>query len=68
MAKQAKERNTGARGLRSIVEKVMLNVMYELPNRSDVEKCIITKEVITKGQNPTLVLHDKGNKKKESIS
>lgn len=68
IAKQSKERNTGARGLRSIVEKVMLDVMYELPNRSDVEKCIITKEVITKGQNPTLVLHDKGNKKKESIS
>ncbi len=68
IAKQAKERNTGARGLRSIVEKVMLDVMYELPNRNDVEKCIITKEVITKGQNPTLVLHDKGNKKKESIS
>ncbi|MCK5762997.1 MAG: ATP-dependent Clp protease ATP-binding subunit ClpX [Clostridiales bacterium] len=68
IAKQAKERNTGARGLRSIVEKVMLDVMYELPNRNDVEKCIITKEVITKGQNPTLVLHDKGKKKKESIS
>ncbi|MCD6435348.1 MAG: ATP-dependent protease ATP-binding subunit ClpX [Clostridiales bacterium] len=68
IAKQAKERNTGARGLRSIVEKVMLDVMYELPNRDDVEKCIITKGVITKGQKPTLVLHDKGSKKKESIS
>ncbi|MBN2259614.1 MAG: ATP-dependent Clp protease ATP-binding subunit ClpX [Clostridiales bacterium] len=68
IAKQAKEKNTGARGLRNIIEKVMLEVMYELPERHDVEKCIITKEVITKGHKPTLVLYDKEHKEKESIS
>jgi ATP-dependent Clp protease ATP-binding subunit ClpX len=69
IAKQSVIRNTGARGLRSIVEKVMLDVMYDLPDRNDVEKCIITKEVITNGITPTLVLVDKSKKKKkESIS
>lgn len=68
IARQAKIRNTGARGLRSIVEKVMLDVMYDLPDRDDVEKCIITKEVINKGNSPTLVLYEKNKKKEESIS
>lgn len=68
VAKKAIEKNTGARGLRNIVEKIMLEVMYELPSRNDVEKCIITKEVVSKGQKPTLVLYDKKKIKKESIS
>ena len=68
IAKQSTIRNSGARGLRNIVEKVMLDVMYELPDRVDVEKCIITKEVITHGSKPTLVLYDKKKIKKESIS
>ncbi|OPL07736.1 MAG: ATP-dependent Clp protease ATP-binding subunit ClpX [delta proteobacterium ML8_F1] len=68
IAKLSKEKNTGARGLRSIIEKVMLDVMFELPMRDDVEKCIITKEVITSGKQPTLVLKEKKKTKKESIS
>src|SRR5213082_2985841 len=48
-------RETGARGLRSIIETALLDVMFELPSRSDVTKCAITKETIEKGIKPTLV-------------
>lgn len=47
IAKEAIERKTGARGLRSIIESTMLDVMYELPSREDVKKCIITAKTIT---------------------
>src|SRR6266542_819278 len=52
---KALERETGARGLRSIIETALLDVMFELPSRKDVSKCVITKETITKGLKPTLV-------------
>jgi ATP-dependent Clp protease ATP-binding subunit ClpX len=58
IAKQAIERKTGARGLRSIIEAIMLDVMFELPSRDDVEKCIITKETVTDKSSPTLVMDD----------
>ncbi|PWA12254.1 ATP-dependent Clp protease ATP-binding subunit ClpX [Pueribacillus theae] len=58
IAKQAIERKTGARGLRSIIEMVMLDVMYDLPSREDIKKCIITKETITENQPPKLLLED----------
>ncbi len=48
-------RETGARGLRSIIEGALLDVMFELPSRKDVSKCVITKETISKGLKPTLV-------------
>jgi ATP-dependent Clp protease ATP-binding subunit ClpX len=48
-------RETGARGLRSIIENALLDVMFELPSRTDVTKCVITKETISKGLKPTLV-------------
>jgi ATP-dependent Clp protease ATP-binding subunit ClpX len=48
-------RETGARGLRSIIEQALLDVMFELPSRTDVTKCVITKETISKGLKPTLV-------------
>ncbi len=51
-------RNTGARGLRAILEDVLLPVMYELPSRSDVEKVVITKEAIRKENAPVYVLKD----------
>ncbi|MBO1002626.1 ATP-dependent protease ATP-binding subunit ClpX [Pseudogracilibacillus auburnensis] len=47
IAKSAMERKTGARGLRSIIENIMLEIMFELPSREDIEKCIITKEAVT---------------------
>ena len=55
IADQAILRATGARGLRAILEEVLLNVMYDLPSRTDVEKCVITAEVVLEKVNPTLV-------------
>ena len=55
IADKALERETGARGLRSIIETALLDVMFELPSRKDVSKCVITKETISKGMRPTLV-------------
>ncbi|WP_249870952.1 ATP-dependent protease ATP-binding subunit ClpX [Oceanobacillus saliphilus] len=68
IAKKAIERKTGARGLRSIIEGIILDVMFDLPSREDVEKCVITKEtVIEEDGSPKLIFHDgtvkKGNKK-----
>lgn len=56
IAKQAIERNTGARGLRSIFEKVMMDTMFEIPSRDDIKKCTITKECVTEGATPKLTL------------
>ena len=55
IADRALERETGARGLRSIIELALLDVMFELPSRTDVTKCVITKETIAKGLKPTLL-------------
>jgi ATP-dependent Clp protease ATP-binding subunit ClpX len=55
VADKALERETGARGLRSIIEEVLLEVQFELPSRRDVQKCVVTKETIDKGVSPTLV-------------
>ena len=60
VAQKTLERKTGARGLRSILEGIMTDIMYEIPSRDDVKKCIITKETITEGAQPTLVLGSKG--------
>ncbi|MGH3136914.1 MAG: ATP-dependent Clp protease ATP-binding subunit ClpX, partial [Gaiellaceae bacterium] len=53
-------RETGARGLRSIIEQALLDVMFELPSRTDVIKCVITKETISKRLKPTLVTSAEG--------
>jgi ATP-dependent Clp protease ATP-binding subunit ClpX len=63
IAKEALKRNTGARGLRSIIESVMRNVMYEVPSRDDVAKCTVTKEVVTDKKDPILTLDEKKAKK-----
>jgi ATP-dependent Clp protease ATP-binding subunit ClpX len=55
IADRALERETGARGLRSIMEETLLDVQFELPSRRDVRKCVVTKETITEGRRPTLV-------------
>lgn len=57
IAKRAIERKTGARGLRAILEECMLDLMYDLPSRDDVEKCIITKKTIEEGELPVMVCH-----------
>ena len=55
IADKALERETGARGLRSILEETLLDVQFELPSRRDVSKCVVTKETIEQGLRPTLV-------------
>lgn len=57
IAHEALNRNAGARGLRAIIESIMRNVMYEVPSREDVEKCIVTAEVVNKHKEPKLLLH-----------
>lgn len=56
MAQLAISRNTGARGLRSIIEDVMRDIMFDLPSRNDVSKVIITPETVTNHTEPQLVL------------
>lgn len=63
IAKMAIERDTGARGLRAILESIMLDIMFDVPSRNDVEKCIITKETVINKQNPILILSDGAQKK-----
>jgi len=55
IAEQALKRSTGARGLRAIMEEVLLNTMYELPSRDDVDQVLIDRDVVNKKVNPTLV-------------
>ena len=59
IANKALEINTGARGLRGILESTMTDVMYEIPSRSDIKKCVITKDTITNKSEPKLVLTKK---------
>jgi ATP-dependent Clp protease ATP-binding subunit ClpX len=61
IADHALARETGARGLRSIIEGALLDVMFELPSRRDVTKCVITKETISQGIRPTLVTSAAGD-------
>ncbi|AFM02024.1 MULTISPECIES: ATP-dependent Clp protease ATP-binding subunit ClpX [Desulfitobacterium] len=68
IAEEAIRRNTGARGLRAIVEEIMQNVMYDLPSRNDVTKCVVTKDVILKKEEPLLVTIDKSKKNKKEES
>ncbi len=57
VAKKAISRKTGARGLRAILEDVMLNIMFDIPSRADVKRCVITKDVIDKTAEPVMVLN-----------
>ncbi|HEX6207462.1 MAG TPA: ATP-dependent Clp protease ATP-binding subunit ClpX, partial [Actinomycetota bacterium] len=65
IAEQSIRRQTGARGLRAIMEEVLLNVMYDLPGRSDVDRCVIDDQVVMEGVNPTLVPMDEEPERKE---
>jgi ATP-dependent Clp protease ATP-binding subunit ClpX len=55
VARQSLLRKSGARGLRAILESVMMELMYEIPSRDDVEECVISEEVIEQGAQPLLV-------------
>jgi ATP-dependent Clp protease ATP-binding subunit ClpX len=63
IAKKAMERKTGARGLRAILEEIMLNVMYDIPSRTDVKKCVITRDTVANKSDPILMLYDEGRKR-----
>jgi ATP-dependent Clp protease ATP-binding subunit ClpX len=56
IAQEAIKRNTGARGLRGVIESAMLDIMFEIPSKPNVKECIITADVITKHEKPQLVL------------
>ncbi|MDO4266745.1 MAG: hypothetical protein Q4C63_09830, partial [Eubacteriales bacterium] len=61
VAHQAVERKTGARGLRSIMESVMMNIMYEIPSRPEIGGVVITKECVEGTEDPQLVLRGNGD-------
>ena len=66
VADLAMMRGTGARGLRAIIEEVLLHVMYDVPSREDVAKVVVTGEVVSDNVNPTLVPRETETKKKKS--
>jgi ATP-dependent Clp protease ATP-binding subunit ClpX len=66
IAQEAYRRKTGARALRSIVEELMLDIMYELPSRKDVSRCTITREMVEKRSTAELLLHPSSLPKPES--
>ena len=64
---KAIERKTGARGLRSIIEDIMRDIMFEIPSNPKIEKCIVTKETVLEGKEPKVFLNNnKVNKKTKS--
>jgi len=65
VTKKALGRASGARGLRSVLEGILLNVMYELPSTENVSKCVITKDVVEKNIEPTLVTEGEGLSEEE---
>ena len=60
IAKRAIERKTGARGLRNVMEKIMLDIMYRLPSLPNVRECVINRAVIEKGKEPVLLYGENG--------
>src|SRR5690606_36911479 len=64
IAKKAIERKTGARGLRSIIEEIMLEIMFELPSRDDIKKCIITKDTVVNEKGVAILLNEDGEEVK----
>ncbi len=67
IAKLAIERKTGARGLRAILEAIMLDVMYDVPSRCDVKKCVITKDTVKSSKVPMLILGEKDTKQQKAL-
>jgi ATP-dependent Clp protease ATP-binding subunit ClpX len=60
------DRNTGARGLRAILEDIMLDIMYEIPSRKDIVKCVINKECVTEKKQPEMVIGSRSKKRTRS--
>lgn len=68
IAREALSRKTGARGLRAIIEKLMLDLMYEVPSRTDVKKCLVTKAMVESHGEPIMTTVDVRKKKKEETA
>jgi len=70
VARRATERKTGARGLRSILERSLLEIMFELPSMDNVKKVVIEENVVTEGAKPILIYADEGESapKRASLS
>ncbi len=66
IAEEAMKRNTGARGLRAILEETLLDVMFDLPSREDIERCVITRETVLNKDTPMLATRNKPKKKEET--
>jgi len=66
IAQEAYRRKTGARALRGIVEQIMLDVMYEVPSRSDVKHCVITREMVEKLSTAEIIFISTNKPKSES--
>ena len=58
IVEKAIERKTGARGLRSILEEIMRDIMFEIPSNPKIEKCIITKEAVINGEPPKIIINN----------
>jgi len=67
IAEKAIARDTGARGLRAILEEVMLDIMYEIPSSTNIEKCIINKETIVNNVKPELIINENRKPLKKSV-
>lgn len=67
IAKKSIERKTGARGLRAILEEVMMEIMYEIPSNDKIEKCIITKDTIEKNEQPIVIMNENVKSIKKSV-
>ena len=66
IAQKAIERKTGARGLRSIIENLLLDSMFEVPDREDVTEVVVNDDTVKESKNPVYVLEDKKKKKSKS--
>ncbi len=66
IAQEALRRNTGARGLRSILEDIMLDIMYDIPSQQDITKCVVTKDTILNKEKPIVMSMERQKKKEES--
>ncbi|MBF7083743.1 ATP-dependent Clp protease ATP-binding subunit ClpX [Desulfallas sp. Bu1-1] len=66
IAQEALRRKTGARGLRSILEDIMLDIMYDIPSREDIAKCVITRDTILKKEKPIVISMERKKKKEET--
>ena len=62
---KAIELKTGARGLRSIIEEIMTDIMFEIPSNPNIEKCIITKETVQNSKEPKIIINEEKNLEKK---